>query len=323
MALDIHDWDEGGKSGQGGKEVPGEKEVFEGRTDENMDSLEGAEEVGADSPCAYDEEEEFLTNSVEGILEIRQALNGKNPEKEELSSADKSLEEIEANHADTGIEGALSVHESEVSGNLNSKVDSTAEECSSQDNLDETQCPKCNQICKDKYHLKNHLLSHYYHNFYRVTPDTKPFPCPTCGKNHRDRITLIRHFAFAHDMIFELTDITPEVLKVKLTNVKATIEDHEENEANPAEIDIEEAPEALTEHASEVSGNLNSKVKSSSAEVCCSHDEEESADITATTDADEMGGDMEKGNAVTVSGTVKTQAEELGSYLKISPRQFY
>jgi len=80
------------------------------------------------------------------------------------------------------------------------------------DNLDGPQCPKCDQICKDNANLKNHILSHYYHDFYRVTPDTKPFPCPTCGKENRDRITMIRHFAFSHGMIFELTDVTPEML---------------------------------------------------------------------------------------------------------------
>ena len=80
------------------------------------------------------------------------------------------------------------------------------------DNLDGPQCPKCDQICKDNANLKNHLLSHYYHDFYRVTPDTKPFPCPTCGKENRDRITMIRHFAFSHGMIYELTDVTPEML---------------------------------------------------------------------------------------------------------------
>merc|ERR1712037_1086138 len=80
------------------------------------------------------------------------------------------------------------------------------------DNLDGPQCPKCDQICKDNANLKNHLLSHYYHDFYRVTPDSKPFPCPTCGKENRDRITMIRHFAFSHGMIYELTDVTPEML---------------------------------------------------------------------------------------------------------------
>jgi len=80
------------------------------------------------------------------------------------------------------------------------------------DNLDGPKCPKCDQICKNNNNLKNHILSHYYHDFYRVTPDTKPYPCPTCGKENRDRITLIRHLAFSHGMIFELTDVTPEML---------------------------------------------------------------------------------------------------------------
>ena len=45
-----------------------------------------------------------------------------------------------------------------------------------------------------------------------MTPDARPFACPTCGKENRDRITMIRHFAFSHGMIFELTDVTPEML---------------------------------------------------------------------------------------------------------------
>ena len=80
------------------------------------------------------------------------------------------------------------------------------------DNLDGPQCPKCDQICKDNANMKNHLLSHYYTDFYRVTPDQKPYACPTCGKENRDRITMIRHFAFSHGMLFELTDVTPEML---------------------------------------------------------------------------------------------------------------
>ena len=80
------------------------------------------------------------------------------------------------------------------------------------DNLNGPQCPKCDQICKDNANLKNHVLSHYYQDFYRVTPDTKPYACPTCGKENRDRITMIRHFAFSHNMLYELTDMTPEML---------------------------------------------------------------------------------------------------------------
>jgi hypothetical protein len=77
------------------------------------------------------------------------------------------------------------------------------------ENIDGPTCFKCGQICKDNALLKNHVLSHYYQDFYRVTPDCKPFACPDCGKENRDRITMIRHYAYTHNMIHELTDVTP------------------------------------------------------------------------------------------------------------------
>ena len=83
---------------------------------------------------------------------------------------------------------------------------------SAHNNFEGPECPKCGQVCKDNGNMKNHLLSHYYQDFYRCTPDTKPFACPSCGKESRDRITMIRHFAFSHNMLYELTDVTPEML---------------------------------------------------------------------------------------------------------------
>ena len=73
-------------------------------------------------------------------------------------------------------------------------------------------CFKCDQVCKDNYNLRNHILSHYYQVFYKVLPDSKPYPCPKCDRHSRDRITLVRHFAFAHKKLFEMTDVTQEHL---------------------------------------------------------------------------------------------------------------
>ena len=78
------------------------------------------------------------------------------------------------------------------------------------DNVDGPECPKCGQVCKDNSNLKNHVLSHYYQVFYDVLPDCKPFSCPLCGNPSRDRITMVRHYAFTHKKLFEMTDITPE-----------------------------------------------------------------------------------------------------------------
>ena len=74
------------------------------------------------------------------------------------------------------------------------------------------ECFKCGQVCKDNSNLKNHILSHYYQVFYEVLPDSKPYPCPICDSHSRDRITLVRHYAFTHKKFFEMTDVTPEHL---------------------------------------------------------------------------------------------------------------
>ena len=70
---------------------------------------------------------------------------------------------------------------------------------------DGIQCLKCDAMCRDVTHLKNHLLSHFYQDFYVLLPSAKPFPCPICEKESRDRITLLRHYAFAHDKAQEVT----------------------------------------------------------------------------------------------------------------------
>jgi len=81
------------------------------------------------------------------------------------------------------------------------------------DNLEGPSCPKCGQVCKSKDTLRNHVLSHYYELFFEVLPGVSPFTCPECDKEpSRDRITLTRHYAFAHNKLFEMTDVTPEML---------------------------------------------------------------------------------------------------------------
>ena len=39
-------------------------------------------------------------------------------------------------------------------------------------------CVKCELVCKDLTHFKNHVLSHYYNDFNQYLPKMKPFPCP-------------------------------------------------------------------------------------------------------------------------------------------------
>jgi hypothetical protein len=72
-------------------------------------------------------------------------------------------------------------------------------------------CFKCDQAYKKVTSYRNHILSHYYTIFFEVLPASKPFSCPECDyTSARDKITLLRHYAFRHGKLFEMTNITPE-----------------------------------------------------------------------------------------------------------------
>merc|ERR1719500_1812784 len=89
------------------------------------------------------------------------------------------------------------------------------------DNWNGPACPKCDQICKDKGGLRNHVLSHYYEVFFEVLPVVAPFTCPECSREGwRDRITLARHYASAHNKLFKMTDVTPEMLNMSNMELK-------------------------------------------------------------------------------------------------------
>jgi hypothetical protein len=61
-------------------------------------------------------------------------------------------------------------------------------------------CYNCGKDCKNRAELKHHVLSHFYPEFYAVLPSGKPFSCPVCSNVSRDRISLVRHYAFVHEV---------------------------------------------------------------------------------------------------------------------------
>jgi len=77
----------------------------------------------------------------------------------------------------------------------------------------ELDCSFCDKKCNGSNNFKNHILSHFYAKFDSIIPNSKPFACPNCGAESRDKITTIRHFAFTHKKLYELTSLTEEKMK--------------------------------------------------------------------------------------------------------------
>merc|ERR1719342_1696841 len=89
-----------------------------------------------------------------------------------------------------------------IQGNLIAEKQSSITSKVSKKAPKKCQCRKCEKILNAKA-AKYHCLSHYYDNFKTILP-SNTVVCPLCGKEHRDRICLIRHYAFLHEKLFEL-----------------------------------------------------------------------------------------------------------------------
>ena len=86
-------------------------------------------------------------------------------------------------------------------------------------------CKKCDKIEFKRGNMKNHSLNHYMENLTNIIPASSlvaPFPCPEpeCeGKEHRDKITFLRHYAFAHRKIFDICN-EEDLLGVEIDDEK-------------------------------------------------------------------------------------------------------
>lgn len=75
-------------------------------------------------------------------------------------------------------------------------------------------CLLCPETFDKAQNLKNHVANHYKAELFAQLPEKKPFSCPDCYATSRDRITLMRHYAFTHKKIFLLCQ--PEELTGKI-----------------------------------------------------------------------------------------------------------
>ena len=92
-------------------------------------------------------------------------------------------------------------------------------------------CSKCGLSFNDRVsNVRRHILSHYEQVFLVVLPDRIPFNCPICDMSFKWRGSLVRHFAFSHQKIFELTYLTPEDLLYSKSHMKKLEKKHCESD---------------------------------------------------------------------------------------------
>ena len=81
----------------------------------------------------------------------------------------------------------------------------------------EFKCPICPKVYLNTVKGKHgsflkHVLSHFHKNFYPHLPSSRPYSCPICQMTFRDKGDMVRHYAYGHQKIYELTNITPQDL---------------------------------------------------------------------------------------------------------------
>ena len=64
-------------------------------------------------------------------------------------------------------------------------------------------CAFCTEIHLKRGNLKNHTLNHFKNDLLAELPSSAPFTCPKCPSGSRDKITLMRHYAFSHKVIYK------------------------------------------------------------------------------------------------------------------------
>jgi hypothetical protein len=135
-------------------------------------------------------------------------------------------------------------------------------------------CVECGVECKDRSHLRNHLLAHFYNKFDPFLPADRPFACPECGHTNRDRITLIRHFAWTHHKLEEVTGLSEESLRPRAVGRPAAHESHVsiEGEAivmDDLSFDVLEALENVDKTGGRRKRGRPSKVEEDIVEIDC------------------------------------------------------
>ena len=76
----------------------------------------------------------------------------------------------------------------------------------SEQEAENRQCVLCPKILDTRPRMREHVLNHYKQQLLLSLPRKHPFTCPVCNSHKRDKITLLRHYAFTHKYIHEFSN---------------------------------------------------------------------------------------------------------------------
>jgi len=180
-------------------------------TEEVDETKEGTEEV--DETKEATEEVDETKEAVEHILKIILDIVYEEASKTEEPARKMTRRQLKRNaynQDDSGNDEEEEEEEEPVKKKMKEDVIEDTDnffDVSEEDGTSGFVCVKCNLECKDKSHLRNHILAHFYSAFDPFIPKDKPFACPECGNESRDKFTLIRHLAWTHKKFEEVTGL--------------------------------------------------------------------------------------------------------------------
>ena len=105
-----------------------------------------------------------------------------------------------------GIKTSEEVNTNSEFGVMSGSPESIAAENNSMQEPGNRQCLLCPKILDARQRLREHVLNHYKPQLLISLPRKQPFTCPECNSNKRDKITLLRHYAFTHKHIYEYSN---------------------------------------------------------------------------------------------------------------------
>jgi len=124
------------------------------------------------------------------------------------------------------------------------------------------QCLLCPMVFDKTQKFKEHVLNHYKPELNIKLPNGKPFACPDCGSYNRDKITLLRHYAFTHKHIYDVSNESELAGKPAEASAISTINGSAKSKKAKTEATLDSSSSSSSSSSDSESERANKKRKS-------------------------------------------------------------